>query len=85
MAKADSPLNLPARCGIALLRLYRLLLGPWFANRCRFHPSCSHYAEEAIREHGTLRGCYLAGRRLGRCHPWHPGGFDPVPPASNRQ
>ena len=79
MAKADPTLNPAARLAISLLHVYRLLLSPWFANRCRFHPSCSHYAEEAIRTHGLLRGSYLALRRLGRCHPWHAGGWDPVP------
>lgn len=65
---------------LALIRVYRLLLSPWFGNQCRFHPTCSSYAEEAIRQHGTLRGAWLAVRRIGRCHPWHPGGIDPVPP-----
>ena len=79
MAKADPTLNPAARLAITLLHVYRLLLSPWFANRCRFHPSCSHYAEEAIRHHGFLRGTCLALRRLSRCHPWHEGGWDPVP------
>jgi putative membrane protein insertion efficiency factor len=52
--------------------------------RCRFYPSCSAYALEALREHGAGRGTWLAARRLGRCHPWHPGGLDPVPPANKR-
>ena len=49
--------------------------------RCRFHPSCSTYAVEAVRVHGAARGTWLAARRLGRCHPWNPGGVDHVPPA----
>jgi uncharacterized protein len=51
--------------------------------RCRFHPSCSQYAVEALERHGARRGAWLAVRRVGRCHPWHPGGLDPVPPVSN--
>jgi uncharacterized protein len=52
--------------------------------RCRFHPSCSAYALEALTEHGAGRGTWLAVRRLGRCHPWHAGGLDPVPPSNRR-
>lgn len=63
----------------ALIRLYQLLLSPWLGGQCRFHPTCSHYAIEAIDRHGSLRGSWLAARRIGRCHPWHAGGFDPVP------
>ena len=62
-----------------LIRAYRYLLSPLWGSRCRFHPSCSHYAETAIATHGVFRGGWLALRRIGRCHPWHPGGFDPVP------
>ena len=54
------------------------------APRCRFHPSCSSYAVQALRGHGPLRGTVLAGRRLGRCHPWNPGGLDPVPQTEDR-
>jgi putative membrane protein insertion efficiency factor len=71
---------LPARCMIFLIKVYRLILSPWVGNQCRFHPSCSNYAEEAIRTHGALKGGMLTLRRLGRCHPWHEGGCDPVPP-----
>ncbi len=66
---------------IAFIRLYRLLLSPFLGNHCRFYPSCSSYAETAIRSHGVLRGGWMALRRLARCHPWHEGGFDPVPEA----
>lgn len=64
---------------IKLIHLYRYLLSPWVGNQCRFHPSCSHYAEEAIAHHGFFKGSFLAARRLLKCHPWHPGGYDPVP------
>ena len=64
---------------ILLIRAYRLLLSPWFGNQCRFYPSCSVYAEEAIRRHGAGKGLYLTVKRLGKCHPWHAGGLDPVP------
>jgi putative membrane protein insertion efficiency factor len=53
--------------------------------RCRFYPSCSAYALEAVQTHGAVRGLYLAARRLLRCHPFHPGGYDPVPPAHRRR
>ena len=64
-----------------LIRLYQLLIAPVLGVNCRFEPSCSHYAQEAIATHGTLRGLQLAGQRLLRCHPWGGSGFDPVPPA----
>lgn len=62
-----------------LIRGYQLIVSPWLGPRCRFHPSCSSYALEALEQHGALRGSWLAMRRIGRCHPFHPGGFDPVP------
>ena len=65
----------------ALLSAYRLTLGLLFAGACRFEPSCSHYAEAAFRRHGSLLGAWLTLKRLCRCHPFHPGGVDPVPPA----
>lgn len=65
---------------VVLLRAYQLLLSPMLGQRCRFYPSCSHYAIEAINVHGAARGAWLSARRLGKCHPWHAGGLDPVPP-----
>lgn len=64
---------------IALIKGYRLLLSPWWGRQCRFTPTCSEFAEEAIERHGSLQGTWLAMRRVSRCHPWHAGGFDPVP------
>ena len=62
-----------------LIRGYQLAISPFLGPRCRFYPSCSHYAIEAIETHGALRGVWLAIKRISRCHPWHEGGFDPVP------
>ena len=62
-----------------LIRLYQWTVSPHLGPRCRFYPSCSQYALEAIQQRGVLRGTLLAAARLGRCHPFHPGGFDPVP------
>ncbi len=67
------------RLTILLISLYQLCVSPFLGNRCRFYPSCSHYAQEAIAEYGLLKGTGLALRRLSRCHPWHEGGVDPVP------
>lgn len=68
-----------AKLLIALIAVYRYTLSPILGRNCRFHPSCSEYALEALRKHGALRGGWLTLRRVARCHPWHPGGFDPVP------
>lgn len=67
------------KCLIAALRGYRYLLSPLLGPSCRFYPSCSEYALEAVERFGTLRGSWMGLRRLLRCHPWHPGGVDPVP------
>jgi hypothetical protein len=67
---------------IALIRAYQWFISPLLGPHCRFYPSCSQYAREALERHGVLRGSELALRRLLRCHPWHPGGVDPVPEPS---
>lgn len=70
---------------ILAIDLYRLLFSPFLGQHCRFHPSCSSYARTAIERHGPAAGSWLALRRLLRCHPWHPGGIDPVPERVNRR
>jgi len=70
------------RLAVFLIRLYQWIVSPLLGPRCRFYPSCSHYALEAMERFGMLRGLWLALARIARCHPFHPGGFDPVPPVS---
>ncbi len=69
---------------IGLLRAYRALISPLYGQVCRYYPSCSAYALDAVREHGSIRGSWLAVRRLARCHPWAAGGVDHVPPRAAR-
>lgn len=64
---------------IGFIKVYRLVLSPFIGQHCRFTPTCSEYAMQAIDEHGSVRGSWLAIRRLSRCHPFHAGGWDPVP------
>jgi hypothetical protein len=72
-------LRLPRQTLALLIRGYQLVISPALPPSCRFHPSCSHYAHEAITRYGALRGSWLAARRLARCHPFNRGGYDPVP------
>jgi putative membrane protein insertion efficiency factor len=65
---------------IGLVRFYQVAISPWTPAACRFTPTCSSYAIDALREHGAVRGAWLAARRLAKCHPWGGYGFDPVPP-----
>lgn len=67
------------RVAHVLIRLYQRILGPFLGGRCRFHPSCSHYTDQAIARFGVLRGVWLGVRRIARCQPLDPGGYDPVP------
>ncbi|HYH33240.1 MAG TPA: membrane protein insertion efficiency factor YidD [Pseudonocardia sp.] len=73
-----------ARVPIAFLRVYQRWVSPALPPTCRFYPTCSAYAIEALQVHGLLRGSWLTVRRLVRCAPWHPGGVDPVPPRRSR-
>jgi uncharacterized protein len=73
------------RALVYLLRIYRWTLSPLLGPVCRFHPSCSRYAEDCLLTHGLFHGTILAIKRLAKCHPFHPGGYDPVPPRNHRQ
>ena len=77
-------MTVASRTALGLLRAYQRLVSPLLPSACRFAPTCSEYARQAIVEHGLVRGAGLAARRLARCHPFHPGGYDP-PPARARQ
>jgi putative membrane protein insertion efficiency factor len=77
--------RLPARAVVGLLRLWQLLVSPVYGQTCRFYPSCTAYAAEAVDTHGLVRGGWLTVRRLGRCHPWNPGGVDLVPARGERR
>ena len=71
--------SIPKRIMLGMIRFYRRFISPMFPPCCRFTPTCSAYALEAIQKYGALKGCYLAVRRILRCNPFHPGGYDPVP------
>ena len=75
--------NTLARVMMGLVRLYQVLLSPFLGGQCRFHPTCSNYALHALESHGPLAGAWLALKRLLKCHPFHPGGFDPPPQKEN--
>ena len=67
-----------------VIDIYRWFLSPLLGSNCRYYPSCSHFAQDAIKIHGVLQGSLLAARRIGRCHPWVDGGYDPVPAKENQ-
>jgi len=70
---------------IAMLNTYKRYVSPLLPPACRFQPTCSEYMAEAVAQHGLGRGVWLGVRRLARCHPWHPGGYDPVPPRGREE
>ena len=74
-----------AKCLILMIRLYQTTLGLWLGGHCRFYPTCSEYGLTAVRTHGGIKGLVLITRRLLKCHPFHPGGFDPVPDTTTCQ
>ena len=74
--------SIAQRVLIGLVKFYRLMLSPWLGSACRFEPTCSAYALQALESHGAAAGAYLSARRLLRCHPWCAGGCDPVPASS---
>ncbi|MBN2163876.1 MAG: membrane protein insertion efficiency factor YidD [Pontiellaceae bacterium] len=75
--------SLPARGAVLLVRMYQKLISPFLGQRCRFHPTCSQYCIDAITQHGMVRGLWLGLKRICKCHPFHPGGYDPVPEPEN--
>lgn len=83
--QAEARLSATARVLTAVITFYRRVISPLLGPHCRFYPTCSAYALDALRQHGALRGSWLTVRRLARCHPFHPGGIDPVPPATPRR
>jgi hypothetical protein len=72
-------LRLPGKIAVMLIRIYQKMVSPLFPPSCRFTPTCSSYAITSIERYGAMRGGWMAIRRISRCHPWNPGGFDPVP------
>ncbi len=86
MAKNNSaPQKLATRCAIACIKGYQRFISPLLGANCRFHPTCSCYANEAIERFGVVKGGWLAGKRIVKCHPLHKGGDDPVPPLEKKQ
>ena len=83
--QAEAGPSASARMLMGMIAGYRRFISPLLGPHCRFAPSCSAYALEAVRVHGALRGSWLAVRRIARCHPFNPGGLDPVPPATSRR
>jgi uncharacterized protein len=75
----------PRNVCVIVLRLYRAVISPLYGDVCRYYPSCSHYALQAVQSHGLLKGAALSGWRIARCHPWAAGGIDDVPPSRHRR
>lgn len=71
--------NILKKTLVILIRIYRAMISPYLPGQCRFTPTCSHYSEEAIMKYGVAKGGFLSIKRVAKCHPFHPGGYDPVP------
>ena len=84
LSSAGSPSVVVRRLLLGAIRLYQLTLSPWLGRQCRYEPTCSAYAMEAIETYGARRGVWLAVKRIGRCHPWGGAGYDPVPRPDGR-
>jgi uncharacterized protein len=67
------------RLVVGMIRVYQRFISPLLGSNCRYYPTCSHYTLEAVEKYGVMRGSWLGAKRIARCHPWHPGGYDPVP------
>jgi len=80
--RALTPGSIVRAALLRLIRLYQLTLSPWLGRQCRYEPTCSHYAAEALQRFGVRRGVWLAAKRIGRCRPWGQSGYDPVPDLS---
>ncbi len=86
MAQDRSPVHrFVVSCAVTLIRGYQKLISPLFGPSCRFHPTCSHYAITAVQRFGVIKGSWLAAKRILKCHPFHPGGDDPVPEKHNEK
>jgi hypothetical protein len=77
--KLPEPKSIAQKIVLGTIRVYQRVLSPLLGSNCRFYPTCSHYTYEAIAKYGVRKGGWMGLRRIGRCHPWHAGGFDPVP------
>jgi hypothetical protein len=77
--KSPAQKSITQKIVLGLIRVYQRVLSPLLGSNCRFYPTCSHYTYEAIAKYGVVKGGWMGLRRIGRCHPWHAGGFDPVP------
>ena len=82
---SEGSMSTAARMSLGAVRVYQKLVSPLFGNNCRYYPTCSHYTYEAIEIHGAVRGSWLGIKRIGRCHPFHEGGIDPVPGSPDSQ
>lgn len=76
---------MPRNICVAILRVYRTIISPLYGDVCRYYPSCSHYAMQAIQHHGVVKGVWLGTRRIARCHPWAEGGIDDIPESHNHR